>query len=34
MTDLMFKEEVYKIVGAAMQVYNQMGHGYLEAVYH
>ncbi len=34
MTELLFKEEVYQIVGAAMAVYNELGWGYLEAVYH
>jgi len=29
----MFKEEGYKLVGAAMEVYNTMGMGYLEEVY-
>jgi GxxExxY protein len=33
MTELLFKEEVYQIVGAAMAVYNELGWGYLEAVY-
>lgn len=28
-----YKEESYKIIGAAMDVYNQLGHGFLEAVY-
>ena len=27
------KEESYKIVGAAFEVYNILGHGFLEAVY-
>ena len=27
------KEDSYKIVGAAMEAYNQLGHGFLEAVY-
>jgi GxxExxY protein len=31
--DLLYKEEVYEIVGAAMQVYNFFGPGFLEAVY-
>ena len=33
MTLLIYKEEVYKIVGAAKEVYNQLGPGFLEAVY-
>ncbi len=28
-----YKEETYKINGAAMKVYNTLGHGFLEAVY-
>lgn len=28
-----FKEETYKINGAAMRVYNALGNGFLEAVY-
>lgn len=28
-----YKEETYKINGAAMRVYNTLGHGFLEAVY-
>lgn len=28
-----FKEETYKINGAAMKVYNTLKHGFLEAVY-
>ena len=28
-----FKEETYKINGAAMEVYNTLKHGFLEAVY-
>jgi GxxExxY protein len=30
---LIFKDEVYQIVGAAMEVSNQLGCGFLEAVY-
>lgn len=33
MTDLLFKDEAYAIVGAAMEAYNQLGPGFLEAVY-
>ena len=33
MVDLLYKEEVYAIVGSAMEVYNQLGPGFLEAVY-
>ena len=33
MTDILFREESYAIVGAAMEVYNQLGNGFLEAVY-
>ena len=32
--DLVYKDEVYAIIGAAMEVYNNLGHGFLEAVYH
>ena len=31
--DLLYKNEVYGIVGAAMEVYNTLGPGFLEAVY-
>jgi GxxExxY protein len=31
--DLLFKEEVYTIIGAAMEVHRVMGCGFLEAVY-
>jgi len=33
LTDLLYKDEVYKIVGAAFEVYNELGNGFLEAVY-
>ncbi|MBR1834708.1 MAG: GxxExxY protein [Bacteroidales bacterium] len=30
---ILFKQESYNIIGAAFQVYNQLGFGFLEAVY-
>jgi GxxExxY protein len=33
MTDLIYKEEVYAIVGAAIEVHKVLGAGFLEAVY-
>lgn len=33
MADLLYKDEVYAIVGAAMDVYNDLGPGFLENVY-
>ena len=30
---IIYKEESYKIVGAAFNVYNTLGHGFLESVY-
>jgi GxxExxY protein len=32
-TDLLFKDEVYAIVGAAIEVHRVLGTGYLESVY-
>lgn len=28
-----FKDECYKIIGCGMEVHNELGHGFLEAVY-
>jgi GxxExxY protein len=33
MTNLLYKEEVYDIVGICMDVYNNLGFGFLEVVY-
>ena len=33
MTDLLLKEEVYAVVGAAIEVHREMGSGYHEPVY-
>ena len=33
MAELIYKEEVYKIVGICMEVHRRLGHGFLEIVY-
>ena len=33
MTDIIYKEESYKIVGACFEVHKQLGPGFLESVY-
>jgi GxxExxY protein len=33
LAELLLKEEVYQIVGAAMEVYYQLGCGFLEPIY-
>ena len=33
MPELLYKDEVYSIVGAAMEVYNHLGPGFGEAIY-
>lgn len=33
MAELLYKEEVYAIIGSAMEVYNQLGPGFGEAIY-
>jgi len=33
MTDIVFKEESYRIVGSCLAVFNKLGSGFLESVY-
>ena len=33
MTEIIYKDEAYAIIGACFEVYNEMGCGFLEAVY-
>lgn len=33
MSEIIFKEESYEIIGRCMEVYNQLGHGFSEIVY-
>ena len=31
--DLLYEEEVYKIIGAAIEIHRELGSGFLESVY-
>ena len=31
--EIIYKEESYEIIGKCMEVYNELGHGFLEVVY-
>jgi GxxExxY protein len=33
MSELIYKEESYTIIGKCMEVHNQLGHGFSEIVY-
>jgi GxxExxY protein len=33
MSELIYKEEAYKIIGSCFEVHNELGAGFLEAVY-
>ena len=32
-TNIIYKDELYLIIGKCMEVYNTLGHGFLEVVY-
>ena len=34
MSDYLYKKESYAIIGAALEVYNELGPGFLEIIYH
>ena len=33
MTEIIFKDQSYKIIGCCFEVFNELGPGFLEAVY-